>query len=98
MKGKNETSLKKSHDDDVEKNEEEEEKREDLQMEVYEDKEYDIEEVKFWNFISKSKGRKSNVIRTLIYKVPKETYVVRKSHVKRPSRKSDAHKENKSIS
>ncbi len=53
----------------------------DLHMEVFEDKDYDIEEVKFWNFISKSKGSKPNVIRTLVYKVPESNYVVKQCQV-----------------
>ena len=28
-----------------------------LRMEVYEDKDYDIEEIKFWNFMSKNKSQ-----------------------------------------
>ena len=42
----------------------------DLQLEVYEDKEYDIEEVKYWNFVAKKRAPKPDIIRTLVYKVP----------------------------
>ena len=37
-------------------------------MEVYEDKDYDTEEIKFWNFMSKNKGIKPIIIRTVVYK------------------------------
>ncbi|RNA10573.1 hypothetical protein BpHYR1_026486 [Brachionus plicatilis] len=55
-----------------------ESENEDLKMQVYEDKDYDIEEIKFWNFVSKNKGIKPNVIRTIVYKVPEASYIVRK--------------------
>jgi hypothetical protein len=42
----------------------------DLQLEVYEDKEYDVEEVKYINFMTKKRAIKPEIIRTLIYKVP----------------------------
>jgi hypothetical protein len=42
----------------------------DLQLDVYEDKEYDIEEVKYINFMTKKRAIKPDIIRTLIYKVP----------------------------
>ena len=45
-----------------------------LKMEVYEDKDYDIEEIKFWNFITKNKSTKSNIIRTLVYTIPESNY------------------------
>ena len=56
----------------------------DLNMEVFEDKDYDIEEVRFWNFISKSKGAKPNLIRTYVYKVPESTYVVKRCKLAKP--------------
>ena len=49
-----------------------EEEEEDLQLEVYEDKEYDIEEVKYWNFVAKKRAPKPDIIRTLVYKVPEQ--------------------------
>lgn len=49
-----------------------------LKMEVYDDKDYDIEEIKFWNFISKNKGVKPSIIRTIVYKVPESSYIVKK--------------------
>ncbi len=49
-----------------------------LRMAVFEDKEYDIEEVKFWNFISKNKGLKPSIIRTVVYKYPETSYVINK--------------------
>ena len=55
-----------------------------LRMHVYEDKEYDIEEVKFWNFISKNKGVKPSIIRTVVYKCPESSYVVKKLPVYLP--------------
>lgn len=54
------------------------EQNEDLKMQVYDDKDYDIEEIKFWNFVSKNKGIKPNVIRTIVYKVPESSYIIRK--------------------
>lgn len=51
---------------------------EDLVMQVHDDKDYDIEEIKFWNFVSKNKGIKPNVIRTVVYKVPESSYIVKK--------------------
>ena len=66
-----------------------------LKMEVFEDKDYDIEEVKFWNFISKNKGVKPSIIRTVVYKYPEASYVVKKIPVylpkpeKHPVLKSD---------
>lgn len=48
-----------------------------LVLEVYEDKEYDIEEVKYWNFISKKKQPKPDIIRTLVYKVPEPIKAVK---------------------
>ena len=53
----------------------------DLKMEVYEDQDYDIEEIKFWNFMSKNKGMKPSIIRTAVYKVPETQYVVKKCEV-----------------
>lgn len=55
-----------------------------LKMEVFEDKDYDIEEVKFWNFISKNKGIKPSIIRTVVYKYPETSYVVKKIPVYLP--------------
>jgi len=57
-----------------------------LRMEVYEDKEYDVEEVKFWNFISKNKGIKPSVIRTAVYKCPESTYSFKKTTVTKPKK------------
>ena len=51
----------------------EEEGNAELQLEVYEDKEYDIEEVKYWNFVAKKRTPKPDIIRTLVYKVPEQT-------------------------
>jgi hypothetical protein len=48
-----------------------------LHMEVYEDKDYDIEEIKSWNFNSKNKSIKQNIIRTHVYKYPESSYIVR---------------------
>ena len=62
----------------------EEKENECLKMEVFEDKEYDIEEVKFWNFISKNKGVKPSIIRTVVYKYPESSYVVNKIPVYLP--------------
>jgi hypothetical protein len=59
-------------------------KTECLKMTVFEDKDYDIEEVKFWNFISKNKGIKPSVIRTVVYKYPETSYVVKKIPVYLP--------------
>jgi hypothetical protein len=55
-------------------------------MHVFHDKDYDIEEVKFWNFISKNKGLKPSVIRTVVYKHPESSYVVKKVpvHLSKP--------------
>lgn len=51
---------------------------ESLKMEVYEDKDYDIEEIKFWNFMSKNKSHtKPSIVKTSVYKVPESQYVVR---------------------
>lgn len=55
-----------------------------LKMEVFEDKDYDIEEVKFWNFISKNKGIKPSIIRTVVYKYPESSYIVKKTPVYLP--------------
>lgn len=60
------------------------EETEGLRMEVFEDKDYDIEEVKFWNFISKNKGMKPSIIRTVVYKYPESSYVVKKMPVYLP--------------
>ncbi len=58
----------------------------DLHMHVHEDTDYDIEEIRFWNFISsKSKNapgslhqsKSNHIVRTLVYKVPESTYVVK---------------------
>lgn len=57
-----------------------------LRMEVYEDKEYDVEEVKFWNFISKNKGIKPSIIRTAVYKCPESTYSFKKTTVTKPKK------------
>ena len=70
--------------DDERSKKEESETSIDLNMEVFEDKDYDIEEVKFWNFISKSKGAKPNLIRTYVYKVPESTYVVKRCKLPKP--------------
>jgi hypothetical protein len=51
-----------------------------LTMEAKEDSDYDIDEIRFWNFISKNKGVKPNIIRTVVYKIPESTYVSRKCH------------------
>lgn len=60
-----------------EKNESDDQNQ-DLVMQVYDDKDYDIEEIKFWNFVSKNKGIKPNVIRTIVYKVPESSYIIKK--------------------
>jgi hypothetical protein len=60
-----------------------------LEMEVYEDKEYDIEEVRFWNFISKNKGTKPSVIRTCVYKCPESSYVFTKCTVTKPKKEKN---------
>jgi hypothetical protein len=53
-----------------------------LKMEVYEDKDYDIEEIKFWNFMSKNKSQtKPSIVKTSVYKVPESQYVVREVSV-----------------
>jgi hypothetical protein len=77
-------SLKGNSSNDVDMQEEtgeqEKETKRDpiLQMDVFDDKDYDIEEIKFWNFISKNKGcGKSNIVRTIVYKVPETSYVVK---------------------
>ena len=60
-----------------------------LRMEVFDDKDYDIEEIKFWNFISKNKGTgKSNIVRTIVYKVPETSYVVKQYPIHVESDKS----------
>ncbi len=58
-------------------------KEELLDMNVYEDKDYDIDEVKILNFISKSKSTKPTIVRTLVYKTPESSYIVRKCIVER---------------
>ena len=55
-----------------------------LHMEVFEDKEYEIEEVNFWNFVAKNKGAKPSVIRTCVYKCPESSYVFKKCTVIKP--------------
>ena len=60
-------------------------------MEVYEDKDYDIEEIKFWNFMFKNKNIKPTIIRTVVYKVPESQYVVKKCQV---TKQIDKDKEN----
>lgn len=57
-----------------------------LRMEVFEDKEYDIEEVRFWNFISRNKGVKPSVVRTVVYKCPETSYVFKKTSVNKPKK------------
>ncbi|CAF0762855.1 unnamed protein product [Brachionus calyciflorus] len=72
--------LKKSEDEEMKISNDRNEIEDDecLKMEVYDDKDYDIEEIKFWNFISKNKGIKPSVIRTIVYKVPESSYIIRK--------------------
>lgn len=65
-----------------------------LHMEVYEDKDYDIEEIKYWNFRSKlNKSVKSNTVRTIVYKVPESSYIVKKVYVKIKSSTSGTNKQ-----
>ena len=53
-----------------------------LKMEVYEDKDYDIEEIKFWNFMAKNKSHtKPSIVKTSVYKVPESQYIVREVSV-----------------
>ena len=62
-------------------------------MEVYEDQDYDIEEIKFWNFMSRNKNIKPTIIRTVVYKVPESEYTVKKCQIN-ISKKIDKNKEN----
>ena len=75
---------KEAHEEKKEETTDQSEQPIDLNMEVYEDKDYDIEEVRFWNFISRSKGAKPNLIRTYVYKVPESTYVVKRCKLAKP--------------
>jgi hypothetical protein len=51
-------------------------------MSVFEDKEYDIEEVKYLNFMSKYRGySKPAIVRTIVYKHPESSYIVKKCPV-----------------
>jgi hypothetical protein len=50
-----------------------------LHMEAKEDPGYDVDEIRFWNFI-KNKGLKPNIIRTIVHKIPESVYVTRKCH------------------
>lgn len=52
-----------------------------LKMEVYEDKDYDVDLVKCANFNAKIKELKSNVVKTLVYRVPESAYVIRRSQI-----------------
>lgn len=55
---------------------------ESLVMDCYDDPEYDIEEVRFWNFMSRNKtNTKPSLIKTLVYRVPETAYVTKKSRV-----------------
>ena len=83
---KNETEALNKNEENSQKLEQEQEDpvqndRIDLQMDVIDDKDYDVEEIKFWNFISKNRGVKPNVIRTIVYKVPESSYISRKCPV-----------------
>lgn len=56
--------------------------QQDLHMEVFDDKDYDVDEVRNANFaVARAKSLKSNIIRTFVYKVPASTYVVRKCQI-----------------
>jgi len=52
-----------------------------LQMDSVDDKEYDIEEIKFWNFVAKNESAIKPTVRTMVYKYPDSSYVVRKTRV-----------------
>jgi hypothetical protein len=74
VKPKNETINSLSLTNLVERNES------GLILEAIEDEDYDIDEIRFWNFISKNKNAKPNIIRTLVYKHPDSSYIYKKKY------------------